>query len=578
MKLLKRRTFLSLAAGLGAALGLRPRRAMAAESEQRRVIVVGAGPAGLSAALHLAEAGVKVLVLEAGGQIGGKVKGWTEDLDGNELDLEHGIHGWWADYTEFTQLLQRSGLGEVLGEPDSGGGLRKPGAELNTTTWKGKRAFLKRFDELAKSLGYEKPRKAAREGVAWLRELTPTRAREVLGDQSVAQWHSEGAPLSLWRAFDQVFPWSMYFVAPEQLDASEYALGAQFYDCGHRKSREVRWLRGNPQQLIWEPLAERLRGLGGEIRLGQRVSEVVVEGGRAAGVRVGKPMPGIQLSELEEGWTTHEREGAPPIFVHKDGERIRAFSGRCTHAGCPVAKSETGFDCSCHGGKFDEAGQPIAGPPTEGLQELFVDLGADGIHIEGEPPPELLRAEAVILAVDAPALGPLVGSLVPGASELRGTRHAAARFWLDRDLPEEIATTSLLEDHIHSCNAFLVHRMQDKAAAWASITGGSVIELQAFKALPQEREALLDALEKELFVCYPELAGATVLKRSVSDGVEFTHFFPGWHAHAPSVQSPVPGLLLAGDFVKTERNCGFMEKAVHTGRLAAEAARELPAG
>jgi isorenieratene synthase len=569
----KRRTFLGVAASLAAALGLRPRAALAAQEQP--VIVVGAGPAGLSAALHLAEAGMKVLVLEAGGQIGGKVKGWTRDLDGSELDVEHGVHGWWDDYTEFTALLKRSGLGEVLGEPDSAGGFRGRSGELDTGSWKGARAFVKRFDQRARELGYDKPRKALRAGVKWLREQTPEQARSALAGQSVADWHASGAPLSLWRAFDTVFAWSMYFVAPEDLDASEFALGAQAYDCGTRSSREVRWLRGNPQQLIWQPLAERLKGLGGEIRLGQRVSEVVIEGGKAAGVRVGVPMPGLHLSEVDEGWTTHEREGAAPIFVHRDGDRIRAWSGRCTHAGCPLSKSETGFDCSCHGGRFDEQGQPIEGPPTEGMQELFVDVGADGFHIEGEPPPELLRASAVILAVEAPALGPLVGSLLPGASELRGTRHAAARFWLDKDLPEQVATVALLEGMTHSSNAFLVHRMQDKAAAWAAITGGSVIELQAFRALPTEREELLDALEKELFVAYPELAGARVLDRAVSDGVEFTWFFPGWHAHAPSVESPVPGLLLAGDYVLTERNCGFMEKAVHTGRLAAEAATRV---
>ncbi len=130
---MKRRTFLGVAASLAAALGLRPRAALAAQEQP--VIVVGAGPAGLSAALHLAEAGMKVLVLEAGGQIGGKVKGWTRDLDGSELDVEHGVHGWWDDYTEFTALLKRSGLGEVLGEPDSAGGFRGRSGELDSGSW-----------------------------------------------------------------------------------------------------------------------------------------------------------------------------------------------------------------------------------------------------------------------------------------------------------------------------------------------------------------------------------------------------------------------------------------------------------
>ena len=53
-------------------------------TERADVIVVGAGPAGLSAALGLAEAGMSVIVLEAAGTAGGRMT--TDRVDGFRLD------------------------------------------------------------------------------------------------------------------------------------------------------------------------------------------------------------------------------------------------------------------------------------------------------------------------------------------------------------------------------------------------------------------------------------------------------------------------------------------------------------
>ncbi|MCP6215418.1 FAD-dependent oxidoreductase, partial [Klebsiella pneumoniae] len=49
------------------------------------VVVVGAGPAGLSAATAIVEAGMTVAVLEARDRVGGRT--WTEHVDGALLEL-----------------------------------------------------------------------------------------------------------------------------------------------------------------------------------------------------------------------------------------------------------------------------------------------------------------------------------------------------------------------------------------------------------------------------------------------------------------------------------------------------------
>ena len=62
--------------------------------EMRSAIVIGAGVAGLSAAIRLAEAGVEVHMVEARGRIGGRI--WTEHPSGLDAPVELGaefVHG-----------------------------------------------------------------------------------------------------------------------------------------------------------------------------------------------------------------------------------------------------------------------------------------------------------------------------------------------------------------------------------------------------------------------------------------------------------------------------------------------------
>jgi Rieske Fe-S protein len=61
-----------------------------------------------------------------------------------------------------------------------------------------------------------------------------------------------------------------------------------------------------------------------------------------------------------------------PIEVRWTGEEWAARSLLCTHFGCTIAWRETSrrYECPCHGGAFDTAGQPVEGPPTAALRAL----------------------------------------------------------------------------------------------------------------------------------------------------------------------------------------------------------------
>ena len=72
----------------------------------RDVVVVGAGPSGLTAARELKKAGLSVAVLEARDRVGGRT--WTDTIDGAMLE----IGGQWVspDQTELLALLDELGL------------------------------------------------------------------------------------------------------------------------------------------------------------------------------------------------------------------------------------------------------------------------------------------------------------------------------------------------------------------------------------------------------------------------------------------------------------------------------------
>lgn len=71
-------------------------------------LVVGGGVAGISAAVVLAERGVRVTLLEAQPHLGGRLGAWHRRLpDGTDTVVEHGFHAFFRQYYTLRSILRR---------------------------------------------------------------------------------------------------------------------------------------------------------------------------------------------------------------------------------------------------------------------------------------------------------------------------------------------------------------------------------------------------------------------------------------------------------------------------------------
>lgn len=195
--------------------------------------------------------------------------------------------------------------------------------------------------------------------------------------------------------------------------------------------------------------------------------------------------------------------------------------------------------------------------------------------------PETLSSDACVLAVTVPALqGLLEASPSLGDDAFRSDVRALEvtlpfivwRLWLDRPMRPDRAPFAgtcgigLLD------NISIYEKLEGESAAWAQRTGGSIVELHAYGVDDTLDEAeIRRSLMTSFHEVYPEAKEAKVLEERYLARRDCPAFQPGSHARRPGVETGIPGLFLAGDFVKLPFPSALMERAVTTGFEAANA-------
>lgn len=66
------------------------------------------------------------------------------------------------------------------------------------------------------------------------------------------------------------------------------------------------------------------------------------------------------------------------VRVFSGSQGVAAISLVCTHLGCIVKETQHGFDCPCHGSRYDREGKVLAGPAPRPLRWLAVSQAPDG--------------------------------------------------------------------------------------------------------------------------------------------------------------------------------------------------------
>ncbi|MFE1174026.1 FAD-dependent oxidoreductase [Streptomyces sp. NPDC058773] len=202
-----------------------------------------------------------------------------------------------------------------------------------------------------------------------------------------------------------------------------------------------------------------------------------------------------------------------------------------------------------------------------------------GVHVAGGGADR--RFDAVVLALDPGGLRRLVAAS-PGLGDAAwrtriGRLRTAppflvSRLWLagrvSADRPGFLGTSGFGSLD----NVSVLERWEGEAARWSARTGGSVLELHAYALSPgadREREQRL--LERQLHAVYPETRGVRVVDRRHEWRADCPLFPVGGFDDRPTVRTPDPRVVVAGDTVRTSLPVALMERAATTGFLAANA-------
>lgn len=290
----------------------------------KRALVLGAGLAGLAAALELAERGVAVTVLESGAVPGGKVRSW-KDADGDQL--EHSYHACWKQYRNFLDLVRRVG-GDRHVLPPMLGDLRYPDGftiALDYRLWPAPLHLATMFRELpfGDKLALAGP----------LGRMLAYRPGTYghFDRMSFSAWARQaGIPGRLFERLYRPLAAVLHFLDADELSAAAMLNSLHFGLLGRRDDFYAMVFSAPPGEFLFAPLLRRLRGLGAEVLLSTPARALRVEGRRVTGVRVGSgegerwlpadqvisavPVEGFKAL-LRGGWAEH------PYFARARGLR-----------------------------------------------------------------------------------------------------------------------------------------------------------------------------------------------------------------------------------------------------------------
>src|SRR5215210_3682219 len=255
--------------------------AAGSDEEARPTVILGGGPAGLTAAYLLAKRGRPAIVLEAEDQVGGIAK--TVEKDGYRFDL--GGHRFFTKAKEVDALWHEVMREEFLLRP-----------RMSRIYWNKK--FLHyplQGTDVVKKLG---PIELARALFSYLwAAVKPKRGAE----ENFEEWVSNRFGKRLFKLFFKSYTEKVWGVPTSEIRAewaAQRIKGLSFFSAakaafvGNRGDKikslisEFHYPRFGPGQM-WETMCDEIERLGGKVLLERRVTKLEFEGNRCTRVHTG---------------------------------------------------------------------------------------------------------------------------------------------------------------------------------------------------------------------------------------------------------------------------------------------------
>ncbi|NYH81146.1 isorenieratene synthase [Actinopolyspora biskrensis] len=448
-----------------------------------RVVVVGGGIAGLSAAVGLAERGVAVTVLEREPYLGGRVGGWSTELaDGSTVGMNRGFHAFFRQYYNLRALLRRADprLAGLVGLSDyplvHSAGYRDTFAGLPRTPPWNAFAFVAR----SPTFGWrDLPRLGTRAALPLAQVSLPEIYHRLDHLDAATLLDRIRFPAAAKHLAFEVFSRS-FFSAPQELSAAELATMFHIYFLGSSEGLLFDVASDTFPEALWEPLGNHLGSLGASVRTSTRVTSVV---------------PG----------------GSARFEVRTDSGGL-------------------------------EADAVVLATDTTGLRDV--------VHRSPELGAPWWRARIGRLRQAPPFL--------------------VSRLWLDRPVRKDRPGFLGTSGYGPLDNVSVLERYERDAARWAGLRGGSVVELHGY-ALPGEPsvDRLRSRMLAELARIYPETSVAGIVDERHELREDCPLFPPGGFPERPSITTPDPALVVAGDLVRVDLPVALMERAATSGMQAA---------
>ncbi len=248
-----------------------------------RVAIVGAGLAGLTAAVDLVDAGHEVELFEARPFMGGKVASW-EDADGNHIEM--GLHVFFFNYTNLFSLMRKVGAIENLLPKEhthlfvnKGGNVRELdfrfalGAPFNG---------LKAFFTTSQLTWIDKLRNALALGTSPIVQglldyegaMQTIRALDSISFQKWFLNHG-GSQESIQRLWNPI-AYALGFIDCEAISA-RCMLTIFMMFASKTEASKLNLLKGSPHRYLTQPILDYIKSKGGKLHLRHRVKEINFE-------------------------------------------------------------------------------------------------------------------------------------------------------------------------------------------------------------------------------------------------------------------------------------------------------------